>query len=194
MLPCGKGGINLFAILGGLALLGSVLATLIYSVRSRFVGAPRSHDSGVRRSDPSLLQPLHDPLDRRPRLAVEDRDRLPCHRVAALDLWLGRPAWRGNLFGAISVAVAYLGTWWEKHATMIGKVTESPIWKSIWPMLYTVLAVYGILFLAYGTALYLQEPTGPHWWWILILAVVTVSSRWSPISTWSRSTGCIATG
>jgi hypothetical protein len=173
MLPCGKGGINLFAILGGLALLGSVLATLIYSVRSYFVGVPQSQDSET--GDPIRHYYNRFTIPWTAALGWMLKLEIACLAFGSLPWTYGWAEQHGggNLFGAISVAVAYLGTWWEKHTTMIGKLQASAIWKSIWPTLYTVLAVYGILFLAYGVALYLQEPTGPRWWWILGVAVGT---------------------
>jgi hypothetical protein len=63
--------------------------------------------------------------------------------------WAEREA-DGKLIGAVSVAIAYVGTWREKHEALLGKLTKLEIWQKIWPYLYAGLAIYGILFLAYG--------------------------------------------
>jgi hypothetical protein len=65
--------------------------------------------------------------------------------------WAERQA-DGKLIGAISVAIAYVGTWREKHEAMLGKLTKLGIWSTVWPYLYAALAIYGILFLGFGVA------------------------------------------
>jgi hypothetical protein len=173
LLPCGKGGLNVFAVLGIAAMLGSVLITLIYSIRSYFVGAPKSRDSET--GDPIRPYYRDFTIPMTATLGALLKLQIAAFAMASLPWTYGWAEQHGggNLFGAVSVAIAYLGTLREKHAAMIGKVKESPIWKSIWPWLYAVLAIYGLLFLAYGVAGYLQEDDGPRWWWILGVAIGT---------------------
>lgn len=168
------GDVNLFVLLGAAALAGSVLITLAYSIGSYFVEATKGHDSGtgepIRRYYHRFTIPLTAILGRL--LQVQ----IACLALGSLPFtygWAERHG-DGNLFGAISVAIAYIGTWREKHAAMIGKVKESPIWKSVWPYLYAVLAIYGLLFLAYGVAQLLRDPFGANWIRFAALVVATL--------------------
>jgi hypothetical protein len=167
------GSVNPFVVLGLLALLGSVAITLIYSLVSYF-GTTKGHDGEtgepIRRYYHRFTIPATATLGRL--LQIE----IACLALGSLPFAYG---WAeshggGDLYGAISVAIAYLGTWREKHATMIGKLEESPIWKSIWPYLYSVLAIYGILFLAYGAAQYLGDPFGANRIWFAGLVILTL--------------------
>jgi hypothetical protein len=167
------GGLNVFAILGLLALGFAGLSTLIYSVGSYVAGVPRAHDDKdrpIRVYYSSFTIPLTATLG-------------ILLKVQIVGLALGSLPWAfgwaeqhsdGNLIGAISVAVAYIGTWREKHKVMLGKLAESSLWKSIWPYLYSVLAIYGILFLAYGVSEQVPDPFGPQKGWFLALVGATI--------------------
>jgi hypothetical protein len=168
------GRVNPFVVLGLLALLGSVAITLVYSLVSYFVGATNGHDSAtgepIRRYYHRITIPLTAALGRL--LQIE----IACVALGSLPFtygWAERHG-GGDLYGAVSVAVAYLGTWREKHATIIGKLKESALWTSVWPYLYSVLAVYGILFLAYGTAQYLGDPFGANRILFAALVILTL--------------------
>ncbi len=165
---------NLFVILGLAALLISVAITLVYSIGSFFIDSTRGEDSEsgepIRRYYHRFTIPLTAALGRL--LQIE----IACIALGSLPFtygWAERHG-DGNLIGAVSVAIAYLGTWREKHKAMIGKLMESPIWNSIWPYLYSVLAIYGILFLAYGAADALGDPFGRNWIGFAVLVILTL--------------------
>jgi hypothetical protein len=168
------GAANPFVLLGLAALAGSVLVTLIYSIGSFFIGFTKGKDSEtgepIRRYYNRFTIPLTALLGRL--LQVQ----IACLAFGSLPFTYGWAEQHGggNLVGAVSVAIAYLGTWREKHATMIGKLKESALWKSIWPYLYAVLAIYGLLFLAYGVAEAMGAPFGANWIWFAVLVIVTL--------------------
>ena len=114
-------------LLGAAALAGSVLITLAYSIGSYFVEATKGHDSGtgepIRRYYHRFTIPLTAILGRL--LQVQ----IACLALGSLPFtygWAERHG-DGNLFGAISVAIAYIGTWREKHAAMYGFQTIADI-------------------------------------------------------------------
>jgi hypothetical protein len=168
------GQTNLFVIIGLLALIGSAAVTLIYSVVSYFIGATKGHDSEtgepIRRYYNRFTIPATTMLGWLLQIEVA------CVAFGSLPFvyeWAEKHG-GGNLYGAISVAIAYFGTWREKHATMVGKLKELPVWKRLWPYVYAVLAIYGILFLAYGAAQVLGDPFGANWIWFAALVVLTL--------------------
>jgi hypothetical protein len=172
-LPCGEGdsngGYNPFAVLGLAALIVTGAVAVVYSVGSYFVGAPRKG-----RDTRLFYRWFTLPLTRVLGFSL---------KIQVIALIFGSLPWTygwaeqhgdGNLFGAISVAIAYLGTLREKHALIIGKLTGSPLWKSIWPYLYAILAIYGILFLAFGVSEQFRAADGStHWIWVAVLTVAT---------------------
>jgi hypothetical protein len=176
LLPCGGGGLNLFFILGALALVVAAAITLFYSIRSHSVGAPASSNEAGEPIRP-YYSDVTIPLTAW--LGVLLKVQLACLAFGSLPWTYGWAEQHGggNLYGAISVAIAYLGTWREKNGIMVGKLKESGIWKSIWPTLYAVLAVYGILFLAYGVSGFLSDAHGTNWtvWSLLFVVIATLA-------------------
>jgi hypothetical protein len=178
LLPCAQdsktpqGGFNFFAILGFGALALAGIVTLIYSIGSYVAGAPAPRRRGIE-----------------PQRHYYDRFTIPLTALLGIllqaqlvGLVFGSLPWvfgwaerhgDGNLYGAISVAIAYLGTWREKHALTIGKLTGSPLWKSVWPYLYSILAIYGILFLAFGVSKLLLDHLDGRWIFFDATIVVT---------------------
>ena len=168
------GRVNLFVAIGLLALLGAVAVTLVYSVGSFFVKYTKGHDSETGEPIRRYYHRFSIPLT--VALGWLLQVQIACVAFGSLPFtydWAERHG-GGDLYGAISVAIAYLGTWREKHATIIGKLKDSVIWNSIWPYLYSVLAIYGILFLAYGAAQYLGDPFGTEWIWFAVLVILTL--------------------
>ncbi|WP_395015753.1 patatin-like phospholipase family protein [Dongia sp.] len=168
------GRVNLFVVLGLLAFIASAFATVAYSVFSFLDRYINGHDSETGEPIRRFYRRVSIPLT--VALGWLLQVQIACVALGSLPFtygWAERHG-GGDLYGAISVAIAYLGTWREKHATIIGKLKESPVWKSVWPYLYAVLAVYGILFLAYGTAQYLGDPFGANWIWFAVLVILTL--------------------
>jgi hypothetical protein len=168
------GRVNLFVVIGLLAVVGSVLATVAFSLVSFFDRYTHGHDSETGEPIRRFYHRVSIPLT--VALGWLLQVQIACVALGSLPFayaWAERHG-GGDFYGAISVAIAYLGTWREKHATIIGKLKESAIWKSVWPYLYAVLAIYGILFLAYGVAQVLGDPFGRNWIWFAALVILTL--------------------
>jgi len=175
-LPCENLALNTFALLAAGGAVVFLVLMLLYSVCSYFV----THGSEA------LKETAAGGFYRGFTLAVTGwLGRLLlfeafCLIAASLPWtygWAERYA-DGNLVGAVSVAVAYLGTWREKQAALVGQLTEvglwSSLWDRIWPYLYAALAIYGILFVGYGVAemllaLATTYPTMPVYLLLLVL-------------------------
>jgi hypothetical protein len=167
-----KGGINFFAVLGLGALALAGLMTLIYSVYSHIVGAPKIRDD---KDKPIRYFYAPFSISLTAVLGV-------LLKLQIVGLVFGSLPWTyglaeqysdGKLIGAISVAISYVGTWREKHKLTLGSLAETPIWNSIWPYLYSGLAIYGILFLAFGVSEQMPEPFGKDLLWFASLVAGT---------------------
>jgi hypothetical protein len=104
------GRVNLFVVLGLLALLGAAAVTVIYSVGSHFVKITKGHDSAtgepIRRYYHRFSIPLTIALGWLLQIQIA------CAAFGSLPFtygWAERHG-GGDLYGAISVAIAYLGT------------------------------------------------------------------------------------
>jgi hypothetical protein len=178
-LPCSDGAVNIFAVVGTFAIASFMILTLVYSFGSYFVVAPAS-TSGTK--DPSrffylrLTIPLTAWLGRLLLL------QLACVVLGSLPYIYGLATahgGNGNVIGAASVAIAYVGTWYEKRSAMLGKLTSSGMVKAALPYIYAALAIYGVLFLAFGVAQdIIAYCAGYPWLPLLILSAGVLLLGW----------------